>query len=214
MNGKGKIKLEGKMKNEIETVRQDINLYFDKNNRLGIDEHYELSESGLYYYTSERYRQTDPKRNWIVCKIEIWDIEKSVKIFEYLTNSDDMDYCSCWVHKNGKEYLMLPEAFQGQSVFDVSSKQLFSFYSREDPFIWQSIHPSPNGNKVAVDGCYWACPNELRVYNTENITELPYKMIFQDTDFTNERGCVFEYWEDNETIVVCENKKEIRKIKI
>lgn len=202
------------MLNEIDNIRREINLYFDPNNRFNEVEQYGLSESGLYYFTSERYKQTDPKCNWVVCKIEIWDTEKAEKIYEYITDADDTDYCAKWLSKNNKEYLILPEAFQGQSIFDVNARQLHSFYSSSDPFIWTGIYPSPDGNKIAVDGCYWACPNELRIYNTENITALPYPLIYQESGFTNKNGCAFEYWADNNTVVVCRNKQDIIKLKI
>lgn len=199
------------MKNEIEKVRQDIQKYFDENNRLE-KERYELSEGGLYYFTSERYKQNDPKRNWVICKIEIYNIETTEKILEYFTDADDNDYCACWFKKNGDDYLILPEAFQGQSIVDIREKKLYSFYSSEEPFIWQLIYPSPGGNKIAVDGCYWGCPNELRVYDTNKITNLPYPMIYQEASF--DVNCVFEHWEGNNMIVICKNKKDIMKIDI
>jgi hypothetical protein len=201
------------MQNEIDDVRIDIKKYFDPQNKLE-GERYALSESGLYYFTSERYKQSDPKRNWVICKIQIWDTEKNKIIFEYLTDADDSDYSSAWICKDKKEYLLLPEAFQGQSVFDAFSRKLYSFYSSEDTFIWVALYPSPDGNKIAVDGSYCACPSELRVYDIKNITELPYKIIYQELNFTNERGCVFEHWEDNNTIVVCRNQKDIVQIKL
>lgn len=193
------------MVNEIDKIRCDINQYFDENNCMPNSEHYELSEGGLYHYTSQRYRQTDTKRNWIVCKIEIWDVEKNIKIYEYITDADDNDYCACWFTKNNNDYLILPEAFQGYSVFDVQNRRLHSFYSSNDPFIWISVLPSPDGNKIAVDGCYWACPNELRIYDTTNLSQLPFALLYQQNNFTNQNECIIKHWQDNQTLAIFRN---------
>lgn len=201
------------MENEIEEIRKEVKRYFDSNNQLP-GEKYQLSESGLYYYTSQRYKQSDPKRNWVVCKIELWEIKRNVQLFEYFTDADDSDCGHAWICKNNKEYLLLPEAFQGQSVFDISTNKLYSFYSSAEPFIWRHIYPSPNANKIAVIGCYWGHPNELRVYNTENITTLPYLLYYVEHSYVNENGFQFMHWQEESTVVVYTNAKKQISIKI
>ncbi len=199
------------MENEIEQIRTEICQYFDEKNKLP-EERYELSEGGLFYFTSERYMQTDLKRNWVVCKIEIFNIETSEKLLEYITDADDNDFAACWFQKDNKDYLILPEAFQGQSIVDISQKQLHSFYSSQEPFIWQTIYPSPDGNKLAVEGCYWACPRELRIYDSTEIVKLPYLIVYQESNFDND--CTIEHWKNNDTLVVCRNQKEISEINL
>lgn len=200
------------MENEIELIRKDVKRYFHESGKLPEREHYVLSNGGLYYFTATPYKQNDPSRNWIVSKIEIWNIEASRLLFHYLR--DDDLHCGTWVQKQKKDYLFLPECSQGQSVFDVSENRLYSFYSSKDPFIWLGVFPSPDANRVAVDGCYWGCPNELRVFDISEITKLPYPMIYQEHNFDQNNKCVFESWSDNNTLVVCRNEKEIAKIEI
>lgn len=197
------------MKNEIEEIRKDIIKYFDVNNRIG-KEDYKLSETGNFYFTVEKFRQNDAKRNWIVSKIEIWKTGSPTFDFDYIANSEDVFDDYCWIIKDEIEYLFLPEAIGGQSVYDSQNKRLHSFYSNQEPFIWMGLYPSPDMNKLAVDGCYWACPNELRIYDISEITKLPYKLIYQESNFGD--GCVVEQWKDNTHLTICRNDRNILTI--
>ncbi len=199
------------MKNEIEDIRKDIDLYFDVDNKIG-KEMIEYSESGNYFIKVNNYIQSDKKRNWTVSKIKIYKSGNSNYEFEFISDSEDTIYTHTWVEKDGIEYLFYPEAKGAQSVYDTKSKNFFSFYNNNEDFIWVSIYPSPKGDKIAVEGCYWACPYELRIYDISNIQKLPYPVIYHDADFGE--GCVVEFWKDNDNLVVCKNEKEISTIKL
>ena len=193
------------MKNDIEKIRTDIKKYLDLDNKEG-EEDYRLSETDNFYFTAENFRQNDTKRNWVVSKIKIWETGNPTFDFDYISNSEDTIQQSCWMIKDGTEYLFLPEATGGQSVYDTKLKQLHSFYSDEEPFIWLKLCPSPDGNKLAVEGCYWACPNELRIYDISEIAKLPYPLIHQETKF--DQNCEIEKWQNNHQLIFCRNKKE------
>jgi hypothetical protein len=190
--------------------RADIRQYFDETAKIvGADE-FSLSEYGIYYFETQQYRQTDPNRNWIVTKIQIGHIEKDGYIFEYLTDSDSS--CSAWIYKDKKDYLLLPEFQGGQSIFDVAEQRLYSFYSEDDPFIWTNIYISPDKTKLAVTGCYWACPFEIVIYDCTNLTELPYSCIHRQPLNNNFQ---IKEWAGNKTIVLLtDNKKEEQRVEI
>ncbi|MFC6096330.1 hypothetical protein ACFPVY_06685 [Flavobacterium qiangtangense] len=198
------------MKNEIDIKRADIKKYFDETAKIVGTDEFGLSEFGIYYFETQQYLQTDPNRNWRVTKVQIGNIEKDVPFFEYLTDNEDT--CSLWVYKDKKDYLLLPEFQGGQSIFDVEARKLHSFYSEDAPFIWTSIFLSPDKTKLAVTGCYWACPSEIVIYDCTNLTELPYPCIYRkllDNNFE------IKEWEDDETVVLMTtNKKEEQRVKI
>jgi len=197
------------MTTDIDIKRADIKQYFDENAKILEAEQFELSEYGMYYFEAQQYHQTDPKRNWIVTKIQIGHIEKEGHFFEYLTDNDDN--CFLWVCKDNKDYLLLPEFQGGQSIFDVAEQRLYSYYSEDDSFIWINIHISPNKTKLAVTGCYWACPFEIVVYDCANLTGLPYLCIYRQW---LEHNFQIQEWVDNETLLIVSNKKEEQCIKI
>ena len=183
------------MKNQIERIRADIQKHFDIQGRIGWSNEFSQSESGLYYFETEFFKQAGTQRNWIVSKIHVRHIEQQGYIFEYLTDNDDE--FSGWVCKDNKEYLILPEAQGGQSILDLSEKKLVSFYSDEDPFIWTNVFISPGKDKLAVEGCYWACPLELVVYDCKNLMDLPYASIHRQVLSDNIR---MNQWVDNNII--------------
>ena len=199
------------MKNEIKKIRDDAALYFDANNRLERDEIKDFSESGKYYFSMTHYLQTDENRNWITSKVEIFKTGKTISDFSFLANSEDMIFHSCWVTKNNIEYLLLPEAMGGQSIYDTKNNAFFSFYSEEEPFIWLDLYPSPDANKIAVEGCYWACPCELRVYDMSDITQLPYPLIYQDWDADSQN---FHQWETNNSFTLSGKTKGLLTIEL
>lgn len=191
------------MTNEIDTVRADIKQYFDPNGRLGWEDGFSQSEGGLFYIETEHYKQTDPKRNWIITKVYVGHLEKNGWLFSYLTDNDDT--CWAWIDKGKKEYLLLPETQDGQSILDISTLKLYSFYSSEDPFIWAQIVPSPDQTKLAVIGCYWACPYELLIYDCSHLLELPYP--YMHIQGLNDTFFKIKEWADNQTVVLTNNKK-------
>ncbi|MFZ1380605.1 MAG: hypothetical protein WAS56_13125 [Saprospiraceae bacterium] len=198
------------MANIIDIKRADIKQYFDKNALTAGNEKFCLSEDGIYYFVSEQYRQNDPNSNWEVTLVQIGHIEKNGFFFEYIADHDDI--CFLWVYKNNKDYLLLPEFQGGQSIFDIEERKLYSFFTPDDPFIWTSIYVSPDKTKLAVTGCYFACPYEFVVYDCSNITELPYTCIYRKPlDKYNE----IHEWEDNKTIVLkTTNGKEKQLVEI
>lgn len=186
------------MLNNIDSIRKDIINHFDPQGRIEGSEVVKLSESGLYYYSCTLFKQKDAKRDGIVSQIEIWDTEAAVKIFDYLTDNDMSHYNSWWIILSDKhEYLFLAEAQTGYSVFDVSNCQLYSFNLEDDPFIWMEMHLSPDGTKLVVEGSYWACPGELRVYDVANITKLPYPILYTNEFYTRQCGFKFDKWHNN-----------------
>ena len=94
----------------------------------------------------------------------------------------------------------------------MEERKLYSFFTPDDPFIWTSIYISPDKTKLAVTGCYFACPYEFVVYDCSNITELPYTCIYRKP--LNKYIEIHE-WEDNKTIVLkTTNGKEKQLIEI
>lgn len=194
----------------MNTKRAEIKQFFDETAKIVGTDEFSLSEYGIYYFETQQFRQNDTNRNWIITKIQIGHIEKDGYFFEYLTDNEDT--YSAWIYKDKKDYLLLPEFQGGQSIFDVSEKKLYSFYSEKDPFVWTSIFISPDKTKLAVTGCYKACPFEIVIYDCTNLTELPYPCIHRqllDDNFE------IKEWTDNKTIALLSyNKKEKQFVKI
>ncbi len=83
-----------------------------------------------------------------------------------------------WVqHGNGCEYLLCGEDYQGYTVINLTTGHTASYFPEQGHqgfgFCWADVHPSPDGDILAVDGCYWAAPYEVVFYDFRNPDELP-----------------------------------------
>lgn len=108
-----------------------------------------------------------------------------------------------WVeeHHNGHTYLICGEDSEGQTVIELDTTKRVDFVpsSAKDGngFIWTSINPSPDGLILAVEGCYFACPYEVRMYDFKNPLSHPLPPIGYGYDLET-----FVRWQDANTAVL------------
>ena len=66
--------------------------------------------------------------------------------------------------KNGQEFLITGRNYMGQTIincdekWEVSTPDKYTGYE----FCWYDHWLSPDGNTLAVDGCCWGCPYQLK----------------------------------------------------
>lgn len=97
-----------------------------------------------------------------------------------------------WVSLGGHDYLLFPEDLEGQTVIDLTDGRVAGFSSPDDAFIWAEFHPSPDRTKLAVVGCYWACPYQVTVYNFHDPLNLPLPKLAEI--LLPENDAEFEEW--------------------
>ena len=124
--------------------------------------------------------------NFYFTKITIFDYKTKEIVGEYLTNNyAGYDFKTqksvtihTWLVADGKEYLFLPEAKLGFSVFDLQEKKLFSHIEEHAQFEIMEFHPSSDGLFMAVV-LYGNHPRyKVVVYDISMPTVLPYKEVF------------------------------------
>lgn len=192
--------------NLIEEVRADINKYFDANALIPNLEEIHYSPDKKYFFKSNYYNQSDNSRNWIVSKIEIFQTEGESKIFEFIRNDDSLFHC--WLKIDNKSYLLLSEDVEGKSILDLTNKTFYSYSFEEEKFIWCEYYPSPDCKKLAVIGCYWACPSEIRVFDISEPTKFPFKELYIKDTFQEKID-----WVDNETLRISSQDNEVSEEK-
>lgn len=191
--------------NKIAAIRADIAKYFDENALLPDSEEVYYSPDRAYFFKSNYFRQSDGNRNWIVSKIEVFIPASNEKIFEFVRNDDSLFHG--WLVNGGKTYLLLSEDLQGKSIFDLATREFYSYSFEEDEFIWCSYYPSPDGQYLAVIGCYWACPYEIRIFDTSSPTRYPYKELYKCDTFQEQVE-----WMDNDTLKITGSDNKSRTV--
>ena len=184
------------MLDTLEKVRADVRRWADAVNQIAEPPTVVLSPCGMYRLTIERHSQGDTTRNWVMTKIMLSLVATEMPFLTFFTDNDDTFYA--WLYRDKKPYLLLPECQGGQSIIDLEPAKLTSYYNYEDLFIWIAIYPSPSGRKIAVGGCYWACPFEVVIYDCAELTTLPYPILFRQ-DLEPPVGVLS--WQDDFTVV-------------
>lgn len=191
--------------NFIQDIRKDIIKHFDDKALLPDTEETHFSPDNKYYFSSNYYRQTTDNRNWTVSKIQIFQTSPKEKIFEFIRNDDSLFYG--WLTIDNKSYLLLSEDIEGKSIFDLTNRKFYSYSFEDDKFIWCEYYPSPDGKRLAVIGCHWACPYEIIVFDTSEPTNYPYKELYRQDTFQEKLE-----WIDNRTLKITDSNNHSKTV--
>lgn len=162
--------------NHIEKIRNEIKQYFDPKQLIEDSQEIFISPNDKFRLESCNYHQAKDDVNWDITKVKIFDNKSNDKSFEFF--SSDGRFFHSWLQTSNKEYLICAEdLFGGQTVIDLTSKQMSSYSPDEDGFIWTDFHLSPDGRTLATVGCFWACPYVIKIYDFVNPLKLPLKEI-------------------------------------
>ncbi len=104
---------------------------------------------------------------------------------------------------------------KGYEVLDLENQSLMHVEINEDEeFIWVECLISPSQTKIAVTGCYWACPYELKVFDLSNLKNVD----LQETGFNELAAIPYESgklsWIDDQTVVTIDDDKETSRLTI
>ena len=160
-----------------------------------------LSPSGGFTLTTELFC---PPGGWGYSRGIITRSADGERIAEVKRNYGS--FWHCYVeHPNGNEYLLCGEDYQGYTTVNLTEGRTHIYFPDEGydgrGFCWAKIYPSPDGKTLAVDGCYWACPYEIVLFDFQTPDELPYR------EFARGEGVqTCEGWTDNETFVFVQER--------
>jgi hypothetical protein len=85
-----------------------------------------------------------------------------------------------WVesHPNGHDYLICGEDYQGQTIIELDTARRIDRLGQDaragTEFCWAAHYASLDRRFLAVDGCFWACPYELVIFDFVDPMKLPY----------------------------------------
>ena len=159
----------------LDELRGKIARYFDPAGKIADEDEQLVSPSQRYRCAVSLYRQAGAEWNWQVARAVISLGATGAEIAR-ITCEDDR-FWHCWLERPDGDYLICSEALTGQTVVDLRSGTVASYAVSDDEFIWTDRQPAPGQRRLAVIGCYWACPYELRVYDCAQPLSLPLPAI-------------------------------------
>ena len=181
--------------NHIDTIRIDIKKDFNEKTFQKGDFETFQSPSGQFRIDATNYWLKEPV--WDLTKVEIYDQKINEKILDFFIN--ESRFFHGWVTAKNIDYLICAEdIFGGQTVVDLTNRQMKGYSPNEDGFIWTDFHLSPDSKTLATIGCYWACPYVIKLFDFSDPLNLPLAEIREIELLDNDE--IILGWVDNETL--------------
>lgn len=155
--------------------RRSMTRYFRPANRENyLLEH--LSPSKKYKLKVSRY--TTGKGTWAYSLGEVFQNDRDSPIAQVRRNYTAFPYCFVENHPDGHDYLVCGEDYQGQTVVQLDTGKVKHYLpqaaDRGFGFCWAHIQVIPPGNTLLVEGCIWAGPYELVIYDFSDPMRMPW----------------------------------------
>jgi hypothetical protein len=168
--------------------------YLDKNAKSSKDH---LSPSGRYKLIVTKHETG--KGTWAVSKGKIVRTCDGKIVDVVKRNYSAFPFAWVEDHPNGHDYLICGEDYQGQTFVELDTTSRISFMSPGAHagfgFCWAEIHPSPNKMTLAVVGCVWGGPFEVRFWDFRDPYKHPIEIKSRVSD--NEWFSNFGGWNAN-----------------
>lgn len=102
-------------------------------------------------------------------------------IADVIRNFRHFPFSWCEAHPSGHDYLICGEDYQGQTIIELDTGERVDFIPDEAEqgvgFCWVKHDLAPDGKHLFIDGCVWACPYEMILYDFSKPLELPYQEL-------------------------------------
>jgi hypothetical protein len=140
------------MKN-IQSIRAEIKQFFDPDSEI-LETEVVISPCGHFRVKTNSYKQNIADRNCEVTKVDVFEVINESLIFSFFVNEGT--FFHSWVTKNEIEYLLCAEDLcAGQTIIDLTNKNMSSYTTNDDGLIWTNHLLSPDEKLLAVFGCGW-----------------------------------------------------------
>ena len=121
------------------------------------------------------------KNTWNYTRGDVINVNDGQLISRVDRNYTAFPFSWCERHPEGHDYLICGEDYQCQTIIELDTRKRIDYV---DPlaeqgwaFCWTAHYPSPDGKYLIVEGCVWACPYELVLFDFTKPMSLPYKEI-------------------------------------
>lgn len=181
--------------NYIEKIREELKKHFEEQRFQKCDSDTFTSPSNKFRADITHFLAADSGLE--LAKAEIYDQTSNEKLFDFFVNEGS--FFHGWLTKNEIDYLICAEdAFGGQTICDLTNRRMVGYSPNEDGFIWTSFLLSPNGKVLATTGCYWACPDSIKLFDFTDPMMLPLTEIKEIQLLQNNE--ILTCWLDNDTL--------------
>ena len=133
--------------------------------RAGTSGEPKASPSGRYRLVVTPYDQGKPY--WGYTQGDIY--RGNELVFSVQRNHDSFPFAWIEDHPDGHDYMVTGEDYQGYTILQLDTGDRWDHFPegghKGHGWCFVVQHPSPDRTMLAVEGCYWACPYETRIYD-------------------------------------------------
>ncbi len=151
-----------------------------------------ISPSGNY--SLEIIEYTEGPQSWNYSRGIVRDIASQKIIADVKRNL--AGFWFAWVLRPDGEYLLCGEDYQGYNVIDLAREINALTFPVEAykglGFCWGGVYPSPTGQVLAVEGCYWGGPYDIAIYDFSDPCRSPLPEIMRVEDVFEAKGWLSE----------------------
>lgn len=170
--------------------------FFTPENKIENSEVEILSDSGNYKLVVSNFKTI--KGSWNYSRGTVFKKDSDTPISVINRNYGSFPFTFVEAHKNGHDYLICGEDYQGQTIIELDTGKRVDYLLKSAEqghgFCWVNMTASPDKQMLAVEGCFWACPYEIVFYDFSDPFNFPYpELDRKDYD-------TFGGWTDNTTV--------------
>lgn len=152
--------------------RRGVEDRFDERQRVPKHQKVYPSTSGKYKLVADSY--STGKGSWNYTCGRLYTQEDDALIAEVKRNYGSFPFMWMEGHPDGHDYLICGEDYQGQTFVQLDTGKVRNLIPDEAfegfGFCWAS-YKLLSPTLLLVDGCFWACPYEYRVFDVSNPVE-------------------------------------------
>ena len=162
--------------NHIDTKRAELQSIYDVSTLVEDSEEVIFSPTRNFRLETACYLVPKTFGNWQITKVTVFHSASNETLFTFLSN--DERFFHNWAIKDDHEYLLCAEdIYGGQTIIDLTAREMSGYSPNEDGFISTVYHMSPDGALLLTSGCYWACPYAIKLFDFSNPLVLPWREL-------------------------------------
>ena len=158
----------------------------------------EVSPSGKYSLLIKKYKTEEGA--WQFSRGVIQDKKTEKLIADVKRNYSAFPFGWIENHPDGHDYLFCGEDYQGQTIIQLDTGERLDFLPESAQqgrgFCMTNYYPNSSKTILAIEGCYWAAPWQVKFYDFTDPMKWDQKTPFKDppTEYSDFFG-----WIDEET---------------
>lgn len=165
--------------------RKSVEAYFDgarcePNTKLFL-----LHDGSTVPYTLEVNQFTTKPGCWGYAMGSVFMRGETTPLFKIKRNYPHFWYCFVPKHPSGDQFLLCGEDYQGMTVLNLTKRTERVYFPRAAlrgvGWCATSGVPSNNGKTIALTGCIWGGPEDLRLLDFRDPLMLPLPLVWEDT---------------------------------